>query len=283
MGLSRVRRLAFVTAFPLLTGCIGGARRAHVSAGEAAIRPVPATVPSVDRRVRTHDIAPASHLALTQPVAKALASRRLPRLPVVGGQPLQVSISLANRMLSLTRGRDTIFYAPVAVAEGLTLAFAGRQWRFQTPRGERTVRRKVRNPIWTPPDWHYAEAALRHGLRLERLPVNGTAVSGGRRIVIRNRVVGVVYPDNRFLPLPTNEHIVFDRRLFIPPMGTLNRRLANELGGYALDLGDGYLIHGGNDGLTIDKATTHGCIRLDEAELRWLFDAVPLGATVLIH
>ena len=48
--------------------------------------------------------------------------------------------------------------------------------------------------------------------------------------------------------------MVFDGRLFIPPIGTLNRRITGELGD-ALDLGHGYLIHGSSEETSIAQAT----------------------------
>ena len=47
-----------------------------------------------------------------------------------------------------------------------------------------------------------------------------------------------------FAALPTDEHIVFDNTLFVPPMGSKNRKIEGELGKFRLNLGDGYLLHG---------------------------------------
>ena len=89
--------------------------------------------------------------------------------------------------------------------------------------------------------------------------------------------------DTTFLPLPVSEHIIFDRTLFIPPFGTLNRQLRGELGAYALDLGDGYMMHGTADPSSIGSDRTHGCIRLADADLLWLFTYVPVGVPVIIR
>jgi lipoprotein-anchoring transpeptidase ErfK/SrfK len=86
-----------------------------------------------------------------------------------------------------------------------------------------------------------------------------------------------------FQTLPTDEHIVFDETLFIPPMGTKNRRVAGALGKYRLDLGDGYLLHGTPYDKSIGRAVTHGCIRLRDADIEWLYRHVPVGTEVQIY
>ena len=108
------------------------------------------------------------------------------------------------------------------------------------------VLRKLVEPVWVPPDWHYAETARNHDLRLVRLP----SAEG---------------------------------RLFIPPLGTRNRRITGNLGRYALDLGRGYLIHGTTDQASIGAASTHGCIRVADDNLLWLFDNIPVGTRVVVR
>jgi hypothetical protein len=172
----------------------------------------------------------------------------------------------------------------VSVASGHELTYAGRRWRFATPRGTLRVLGKRTDPVWSPPDWHYAEVAQTHALRLRRLTLAGARLDDGRRIEIRDSVVGLVLPDDTtFLPLPVDEHIVFESTLYIPPIGTHNRRLQGELGKYALDLGNGYLLHGTADQRSIGTATTHGCIRLPDEELAWLYRHIPVGATVHVR
>ncbi len=196
---------------------------------------------------------------------------------------MRLIVSLADRTLSVLQGEDTVFRAPVGVASGFAFVYAGHRWEFRTPRGERRVLRKVTDPVWTPPDWHYAETARNHGLRLARLGARGTTLRGGARLVIRRNAVGIVFPGQDFAELPVDEHIVFDGTLFIPPMGTVNRQIAGDLGRFALDLGEGYMIHGTSNEMSIGRASTHGCIRLGEDDLVWLFEHVPVGARVLIR
>ena len=86
-----------------------------------------------------------------------------------------------------------------------------------------------------------------------------------------------------FAPLPTNEHIVFDNTLFVPPMGSKNRKIEGELGKYRLNLGDGYLLHGTPYKESIGLAATHGCVRMRDEDIEWLYDHVPVGTRVYIY
>lgn len=198
---------------------------------------------------------------------------------------LRVVVSLRERRVWVLRGADTLRAAKAAVASGMTINFAGRSWTFRTPRGRHTVLRKVQNPVWRPPDWLYAETAMDHGLELARLrPERPVRVSPGQLLIVRGGRVGLLDESSRqFSPLPTDEHIVFNDTLYIPPIVTQNRRVEGELGRYALDLGDGYLIHGTADPKSIGRAVTHGCIRLGDMDISWLYHHVPMGTPVHIY
>jgi hypothetical protein len=192
-------------------------------------------------------------------------------------------VSLEDKRLWAVVGEDTVLSAPVATAKGTSLKYGKRTWVFRTPRGMRTVLRKESDPIWVPPDWLYAEVATEYGLKLQRI-VRGQPfkLQDGRSLVVRDTLVGVVGKDARFYELPTDEHIVFDSTLFVPPTGTRNRKVEGELGKYRLDLGEGYLLHGTPDKESIGFATTHGCIRLRDEDIEWLYTYVPVGTKVYI-
>lgn len=200
-------------------------------------------------------------------------------------EPYRVIVSLFDRRLTVIRRSDTLLVAPIAVASGITLKYAGRSWTFRTPRGQRRVLRKTTDPVWSPPDWLYAEVAAQHGLHLARLnPSSSIAIGDGRRLTVRRGIVGVTSADGgTFSPLPVDEHIVFNDTLYMPPHGTYNRTVPGELGPFALDLGDGYLIHGTPDQSSIGKAVTHGCIRLADIDITWMYEHVPVGTPVYIY
>jgi hypothetical protein len=195
----------------------------------------------------------------------------------------RVVVSLFDRQLWVINDQDTSRVAPVATVLRAEFEYQGRRWKFDTPRGRRTVRRKEADPAWIPPDWHYAEVARDHGLKLRALPKKGYRLSDGRRLTVRDSVVGVIVPGYEWAPLPIDEEIVFQNTLFIPPLGTKNRRIDGELGKFRLDLGDGFLIHGTPYENSIGTASTHGCVRLRDEDIEWLYNNVPVGTHVYIY
>lgn len=198
---------------------------------------------------------------------------------------LRVIVSLRERQVWVVRGSETLRAAEAAVASGMTMAFGSRSWTFRTPRGRHTVLRKVEDPVWRPPDWLYAEAALEHNLELATLrPDVPVRVDDDDLLVVREGRVGLLNVTTReFSALPPDEHIVFNGTLYIPPIVTNNRRVPGELGRYALDFGNGYMIHGTSNPTSIGKAVTHGCIRLSDDDIAWLYQNVPAGTAVYIY
>ena len=155
------------------------------------------------------------------------------RLAADRERDLRIVISLNDRQLWALIGSDTLLRAPVAVSTDETLEYAGRTWRFETPRGVRTIIGKRENPVWIPPEWHYAEVAREHSLKLEVMKPGKTMLSDGRALEVRNGEVGVVDQSGEFALLPTDEEIIFDSTLFVPPVGSVNRRIEGELGAHA--------------------------------------------------
>jgi hypothetical protein len=206
------------------------------------------------------------------------------RKKAVKSDGFRVVVSLFDRTLWVLSGEDTLREATVAVAKGTDLKLGDKTWTFDTPRGLRTVLRKDSLPVWVPPEWHYVEVAQEHNLKLQHMqPRTPVKLSDGNKLVVRDSTVGVLFADGAFAALPMDEEIVFDSTLYIPPVGTKNRRVEGELGRYRLDLGNGYLLHGTPHEETIGTAATHGCIRLKGADIEWLFENVPVGTKVYIY
>ncbi|HUQ80988.1 MAG TPA: L,D-transpeptidase, partial [Gemmatimonadaceae bacterium] len=105
---------------------------------------------------------------------------------------LHIVVSLNNRRLYAIAGSDTLLRTSVAVSTDETLKYGGKSWRFVTPRGVRTVIAKKENPVWIPPEWHYAEVAREEGLKLGVMTASKTMLSDGRWLEMRNGEVGVV-------------------------------------------------------------------------------------------
>jgi hypothetical protein len=196
----------------------------------------------------------------------------------------RVVVSLQDRMVFAIAGDDTVLRAVAAVAKGNTLEYGNKKWKFDTPRGPRTVLSKEADPIWQPPDWLYAETALEHDLVLgPTITRRGIKLKDGRTLTVRDSVVGLIGTDGLFAAMPIDEHIVFYDTLYIPPLGTKNRKIDGELGKYRLNLGEGYLLHGTPHKTTIGLADTHGCIRLADEDIQWLYENVPVGTKVYIY
>lgn len=220
----------------------------------------------------------------THGVSRGARSRRR-SLTTRDMNALRIEISVADRRLWAIRGTDTLLAAPAAIAEGSTLRYAGRTWKFETPAGVHRVIRKDEAPVWRPPSWHYAEVARKYDLKLAEMPANRPVrLRDGTLLTVRDSLVGVISPDSAgFQPLPVDEEIVFDETLFVPPLGTRNRALDGELGRFRLDLGDGYQIHGTPREETVGTATTHGCVRLRDEDLAWLYENTPVGTKVYVR
>ncbi len=58
--------------------------------------------------------------------------------------------------------------------------------------------------------------------------------------------------------------------------------MKGHLGKYALDLGDGIMIHGTAEYDSIGRKASHGCIRLPEDMLETVYNAAPVGTDVYI-
>jgi hypothetical protein len=192
-------------------------------------------------------------------------------------------VSLQDRHLWAIVGEDTVLSAPVAVAKGTSLKFGDQSWRFITPRGVRTVLGKESDPVWQPPEWLYAETASEYGLKLAHLSnTRKTKLSDGRYLAMQGGVAGVI-DNGQWAALPTDEHIVFDNTLFVPPLGSKNRKVEGELGKYRLNMGDGFLLHGTPHKESIGMAATHGCVRMRDEDIEWLYEHVPVGTKVYIY
>lgn len=68
----------------------------------------------------------------------------------------------------------------------------------------------------------------------------------------------------------------------VPPPNSPKRQVKGKLGKYALDLGDGILIHGTDDPNSFGKKVSHGCIRLPDDMLETLWKEVKIGTEVYI-
>ncbi len=200
---------------------------------------------------------------------------------------MKILVSTEDRWLWLIRGRDTVMSVPVAVGMGESFDFNGRHWYFATPRGRRVVLNKVKDPVWTVPDWQYYEEASGKGLQIVHVqPGVQYDISDGymKYVEMRNGKIGWVNFNNNFYAPDGEHYIEFAGKLFMPPQNSDQRKVHGALGPYALNMGDGYLLHGTNefDENSIGRAVSHGCVRLNNDEVTRLYSIVPAGTPVYI-
>ena len=69
----------------------------------------------------------------------------------------------------------------------------------------------------------------------------------------------------------------------VPSANHPSRYEAGVLGDYALSLGDGYLIHGTLYKRFLGMPVTHGCIRLNDEDLEFIFKSLNVGSRVYIY
>lgn len=69
----------------------------------------------------------------------------------------------------------------------------------------------------------------------------------------------------------------------VPPADHHSRFEYGVLGDYALNLGDGYLIHGTLYQRFLGLPVTHGCIRLNDENLELVYGALQVGSKVYIY
>jgi lipoprotein-anchoring transpeptidase ErfK/SrfK len=198
----------------------------------------------------------------------------------------KITISTNERRLRLIAGVDTLLDVPVGIGMNKDFTYEGKTFRFQTPTGVRKVRAKSPDPVWTPPEWHYMEKAAARDLALVRLSPNDTVqLDDGSHLVTVDGQVGRVNQNGYFWAFTPGTEIIFDGKIFMPPMSTAQRRVPDALGPYKLDMGGGYLIHGTNIYTedSIGGAVSHGCVRMNNDDLDRLYHLVETGVPVFIY
>lgn len=199
-----------------------------------------------------------------------------------------IVVSIEDHRLWYRMGDSVLFTTRVTTGSGKVLESTGSvaQWRFETPRGRLAVVSRETDPVWVPPDWYYVEEAIRRGLGIVRLnrshPLQGR--DGTTLSVVGSDVVQRVR-NGKAAPIAATEgrEIVFGGNLVIPPFGTNQRKYVGVLGTHRLNLGDGYALHGTNKPETIGRSVSHGCVRLNNEDIAWLYGNVPVGTPVFIY
>ena len=173
-----------------------------------------------------------SYRQLAAGIETAGAPNGAARLAALAPRGLHLRIDTAANRLWLYRGDEVLREAVCSTGSGVWLrdTVHGREWIFDTPLGERRVRSKVRDPVWTKPDWAFVEDGVEP-----------------------------------------------------PAAGDPARFDSVSLGDYALNLGDGYLIHGTLFQSLLGRSLTHGCVRLGDEDLEYVYRQLPAGAPVYLY
>jgi L,D-transpeptidase-like protein len=205
------------------------------------------------------------------------------RRAALADRKTRILVSTAGRVLWLMRDTTVLMVAPVAVGMHEPFTWAGVTYSFKTPHSRRRVLSKAETPIWVPPDWHYFEKAAKEDLKPVQLK-SGQVVelSDDTRIEVRGKEVGRVNQFGNYWPFTPGTDIVLEGKIFIPPVGSPQRRVADVLGTHKLEIGDGYLIHGTNEETSIGEAVSHGCVRMYNEDVSMLYTRVPVGTSVYI-
>jgi hypothetical protein len=197
----------------------------------------------------------------------------------------KILVSIEQRQLWLINNRDTLLVAPVAVGMGKDFEFNGKKFHFSTPTGRRKVLSKSESPMWTVPEWHYMERAAANKHALHYLKANEKVkLEDGTYLEVRGKDVGRVNQFGNFWAFEPGLEIMYDDKVFVPPITSNQRRVPDALGPYKLDTGEGYLIHGTHiyNEDSIGDAVSHGCVRMDNFDLERLYYMVDPGTPVFI-
>ena len=202
--------------------------------------------------------------------------------------PGAIVISITDNRLWYRVHDSVVFETRVATGSGKVLEKgpSGSKWKFETPRGRLKVLAKEEDPAWVPPDWHFIEQAQKRGLEVTKL-MRGESIkaSDGSEITVKGSEVVRRTRDGKETPLEASDgrEIVVDGQLVVPPYGTKQRRYEGVLGTHRLVLGNGYAIHGTNVPTSIGQSVSHGCVRLLNEDIAYLYEIVPVGTPVYIY
>lgn len=69
----------------------------------------------------------------------------------------------------------------------------------------------------------------------------------------------------------------------VPPPRDPSRVVRGILGAYALDLGDQVKIHGTTETDRLGEPVSHGCVRVGDDDLEFVYQTTPVGARVFLY
>ncbi len=182
------------------------------------------------------------------------------------------------------------WYATVALEDAIAAAAVPPVEEAAAAKLERRLASYAPRGVWVTIDSHLNRLRVYHGEELLRDAITSTGSGtvlkdpeSGREWIFDTpqgeRQVQRKVKD----PIWNKPDWAFIEEGFQPPKNARDRVDDFSLGDYGLYLGDGYIIHGTLFQTLLGRRVTHGCIRLGDEDLEWVYWKVPIGARVYLY
>lgn len=113
---------------------------------------------------------------------------------------------------------------------------------------------------------------------------NEILIVGKKRIVFKTpKGVFTVKNKRESRPWVKPDWAFIEEGLPVPSARSADRIEYNTLGDYALELGDGYMLHGTLYQRFLGLPVTHGCVRLGDEDLEVIYHTLVKGSNVFIY
>ena len=109
-------------------------------------------------------------------------------------------------------------------------------------------------------------------------------IAGPKRIVFKTpKGMFTVKNKQQSRPWVKPDWAFIEEGLPVPSARSAERIDYNTLGDYALEIGDGYMLHGTLYQRFLGLPVTHGCVRLGDKDLELIYNTLTKGSKVFIY
>jgi lipoprotein-anchoring transpeptidase ErfK/SrfK len=113
---------------------------------------------------------------------------------------------------------------------------------------------------------------------------NELLIAGPKRIVFKTpKGMFTVKNKQQSRPWVKPDWAFIEEGLPVPSARSAERIDYNTLGDYALEIGDGYMLHGTLYQRFLGLPVTHGCVRLGDKDLELIYNTLTKGSKVFIY
>jgi len=113
---------------------------------------------------------------------------------------------------------------------------------------------------------------------------NELLIAGNKRIVFKTpKGMFTVRNKQQARPWVKPDWAFIEEGLPVPSARSAERIDYNTLGDYALEIGDGYMLHGTLYQRFLGLPVTHGCVRLGDKDLEVIYNTLSKGSKVFIY